>query len=298
MNPESSRKIHFAIDGTTKSIALVGQGISYSLSPCIHNLAIERLGRNLVYLPFDIHERSLNSFLEFYWDAGGLGFNVTTPHKGAVARLIPGHGLSSVNTIYRGDSGWEATSTDAEGFASGLERLGKSINSFSKIVVIGAGGAAVALIDYFARRAINAREIIVLARRPERFTSTTSDRSRSNVPYPQVQLKTLSAIELENSLRGGDESTLLIQATNAPQKGDPLASLVPAIKDFRGTMVDLVYGQPSALYFEALNKGLPTQDGEPMLIEQARASQRLWFGQAIAYEEIAEALIALRRSSS
>ena len=283
------RELQSAIDGNTKALGLVGQGIGYTLSPFIHNYAIERMAKNLIYLPFDISERSLNHFLEFFWDAGGIGFNVTTPHKGAVSKLITGHGLSSVNTVYRGEFGWEATSTDAVGFAAGLERLGKTLDVFTKIVILGSGGAVQALCDHFARRAIQANEITILARRPQSLTGSNSS------VYQNVKIKTLSSEQLSSTLTGSDEYTLLIQATNAPLKGDDLSALVPALKNFKGTFVDLVYGQPSALYYECLNRGLPTQDGEPMLIEQARASQRLWLDQAVTYEEIADVLRSNRR---
>ena len=286
-----TREFHLAIDANTRALGLVGQGIGYSLSPAIHNLAIEQLGKNLVYLPFDIQERSLKPFLDFFWDAGGVGFNVTTPHKSTIARMIPGHGLSSVNTVFRGETWWEATSTDAEGFSSGLERIGWPLSEFSRIVFIGAGGAVLALVEYFARHALNVKEMTVLARNPQSFPMEVLKR------FPQTAVHSLGLNALAHCLAGGDDATLLIQGTNGPQNGDNLAGLVPGLREFKGTFVDLVYGQPSALYFECLNRGLPTQDGEPMLIEQARASQRLWFGQTISYEAISDILKKKRRNS-
>jgi shikimate 5-dehydrogenase len=62
------------------------------------------------------------------------------------------------------------------------------------------------------------------------------------------------------------------------------------MKTFRGVFVDLVYGQPSALLKVATEKGIPSQDGLPMLIEQARASQQYWWGTSVPYSEILKEL--------
>ena len=60
---------------------------------------------------------------------------------------------------------------------------------------------------------------------------------------------------------------------------------------FSGFVCDLVYSNPSKIYFAALNANLNAIDGEPMLIEQARASQKLWWKKSASYEEM---LLALR----
>lgn len=260
-------------------LGLVGQNISYSLSPALHNYAIRKFVRDEVYLPFDIPPDGLDAFLDFFWKAGGVGFNVTTPHKRAIASKISGHQLSSVNTVWRGQTQWEAASTDGVGFANALQKLGRPLASFQNIVFIGAGGAVTALIEHFRSHAIGADIVHVLAR------------SAAELPqFAPLRQEQLSTASLRKAIEHRPADTLLIQATNAPQKGNLLEELVPALVNFRGTFVDLVYGNPSALYFEALNRGLPTQDGEPMLIEQARESQRLWWGQALTYEEMAGVL--------
>ena len=91
-------------------------------------------------------------FLTAFWEMGGAGFNVTVPHKELIASMIPGHNLRSVNTVFRGPDGWEATSTDGEGFGRGVERLGTPLSGFKKIVILGNGGAAMAILSWLASR--------------------------------------------------------------------------------------------------------------------------------------------------
>ncbi len=255
-----------AIDGATRILGLVGESIEYTMSPAMHNRAAAKLGVNAVYLPFSLPEAKIASFLDLMWGLGAVGFNVTQPHKGAVAKLVPGSGLGSVNTLFRGEHGWTAASTDGEGFARGLLRTGRELGSFAEIVMLGSGGAAQAIVEHLATASLQPK--LTTLRRAELQDATA----------------------LTTALAGKGEETLLIQATSAPLKGDDLSSLTPALRDFRGVVCDLVYGKPSALYFAAVGKDLVAQDGEPMLIEQARLAQKLWWGKAAAYDEMAAAL--------
>jgi len=255
------------IDGATKLLGLLGEGIAYTKSPALHNRAAQLLGMNCAYLALPMPAASVKPFLDVSWTMGAVGFNVTTPHKAVVAKLFPECGLGSVNTLYRGDAGWKAASTDGEGFAKGVSRLGKALTDYERIVLLGSGGAAAAVRAH-------------LEQMPGTRTLIELSRSSGN-----LDLATLTA-----SLAGHGEETLLVQATSAPQRGDDLSSLAPALKDFAGHVSDLVYGKPSALYFGAIAKDLTAQDGEAMLIEQARLAQRLWWGKAAPYDDMALAL--------
>ncbi len=252
------------VDGDTKLMGLLGERISYTLSPAMHNRAAQKLGINAVYLPLSMPAARVAGFLETAWDLGALGFNVTQPHKGLVAALLPESGLDSVNTVYRGEDGWKAASTDGEGWALGLTRTGFAAGSFKKVVILGGGGAVRAIVRVLPPGA----ELVVLKRSEG----------------------TLTPERLGAELAGRGDETLLIQATSAPHQGDDLGAFTPALKEFKGVVSDIVYGKPSALYFTAIALDLVVQDGESMLIEQARLAQRLWWGKAAAYDDMAAAL--------
>ena len=269
------------IDGQTKVLGLLGEHISYTRSPAMHNRAAELLGRNEVYLPLSMPAADVGDFLRIAWSMGAAGFNVTTPHKELVASLFPASGLASANTLYRGKAGWLAASTDGEGFALGLARLGRPLDTFRRIVLLGSGGASLALLAYMGAVLAKVPELYILRRNAQR------DAALSAVAPCKPQFLPWSADALRSALQASSANCLLIQASSAPQRGDDLAGFVTALSGFTGTLSDLVYGKPSALYREAVSMGLPAQDGQAMLIEQARLSQQLWWGQAAAYDAMA-----------
>ncbi len=274
------------VDGETKLMGVLGHGIAYTQSPRLHNFAANQLGQNVAYLPIDIPAAEVKSFLDAAWAMGAVGFSVTKPHKSLVAGLLPKSKLASINTLYRGKSWWEGTSTDGDGFIEGLGRIPIDVGSLAHVVILGAGGATRALVEALVRTAKQKPTIKVLRR------SDKSDAALASM-LPKgwlVEFLSMDAATLTKALRGKAADTLLIQASSAPQNGDDLGSLVPALEGYRGALADLVYGKPSALYFAAIAKDLVCQDGEAMLIEQARLAQKLWWGRALAYDELAVAL--------
>lgn len=276
----------YAVTGSTRLLGILGQGITHTLSPTIHNVSAQYVNQNCIYVPFDLPAQQIMPFLRLFWELGGVGLNVTMPHKEVVASLIPGHYLTSVNTLYRGPDGWLATSTDGPGLAKALERLGTPMGGFQKFVFIGNGGATSAILSYMAREFEAASDVVILRRNAAKDAVL----ARILPPTFQCRCEDFRREVLLQELQGRGGETLVIQATNAPLHGADLRELVPALQNFRGVFVDLVYGKTSALYQKAKELGLACQDGIPMLIEQARLSQRLWWGQAAPYQVIADAL--------
>ena len=287
-------QLNQVINGHTQLMGLLGEQISYTLSPLIHNHAAKSLGLNLVYLPLQLPSAQVGAFLQVAWDMGALGFNVTTPHKALVASLLPGHTLSSVNTIYRGTDRWQVASTDGPGFVQGLGHMGADIDEFQDLVILGDGGVVAAILGHLA----NLHGLGLLARLPRVSILSRSHQVKEylRLIWPDsslVRFGNLSAATLAAALAAAPEA-LIIQATSAPHRGDDLAYLLPALNNFRGAVCDLVYGASSKLLQFCRQSGLRVQDGQAMLIEQARQSQKLWWGQAASYEDLQAAIDAAR----
>jgi shikimate dehydrogenase len=278
------------IDGETLIMGLIGEKIGYSVSPLMHNRAAKLLGKNIAYLPFPMGSSYLAPFLEITWHLGAFGFNVTQPHKAAVAALVDNSRRQSINTLYRGPNGWAGVSTDGQGFDRAVQRLGKSIGAFEQVVFLGAGGAVLSILEHFAAMAKEGGKIppkVAVLRR-----SNTWDQALTDAIAGTAKLAIFDFLpsNLSSHLVGHGEDTLLVQATSAPLHGDYLSDYLVALDSFQGCLVDLVYGRPSDLYFRALAKGLLVQDGEPMLIEQARLSQEIWWGRSASYQDMADAI--------
>jgi shikimate dehydrogenase len=286
----SSWRSSLKIDGSTRFLGLIGQNISYTLSPLLHNNTLQRLQINAVYLPFDLPPESLGTFLKATWDAGALGFNITRPHKQVIATLVKGEPHASFNTLYRGDRSWEGASTDGAGFAAGLRRMGCELRDFERIIFLGFGGATKAIVNFIEAESF---QPTLLALTRDRKVSGSGDLA-AEVGRCPIQFLDFSTTSLQGCLHEGNELTLLVQGTDAPRHGDDLRQFAPCLDGFKGAFVDLNYGEGTSYLLEAAGqRGIRTQDGIPMLIEQARLSQTHWFGKSGSYNDMLAAIRGL-----
>lgn len=232
------------------------------------------------YSLHDIKEEELESFLIKSWENGVLGFNVTSPYKMKLAELTQNRVVSAVNILFRGKDSWESGSCDGLGFERGLAHLGVSLDGFNHIVILGSGGV---LLDILARVLPYSPQVSVIRRNPK------NDEILLNLD-PQIEFYPWDQKSLQDLLLKETDRTLLIQASSAPLLGISLEEFVPALNNFEGCFVDLVYRKPSALFYASQEKGLRCQDGLPMFLEQARLSQEIWFGRSLSYEDLCDFL--------
>ena len=124
--------------------AVLGSPISHSLSPALHRAAFESIGVAGSYEAIDVPSGTLSEFFlsnqsEFDY------FSLTMPLK-EEAHLLQvtcdelSLRIGSINTLYKKEGRWLATSTDGSGFLAALAAQGFS--SFSNALVLGAGGTA------------------------------------------------------------------------------------------------------------------------------------------------------------
>lgn len=266
-----------------KQYGLLGHNISYSLSPLIHNFSAQILGLDLEYILYDIQPGDLTKFAEKFFENRGHGLNVTTPYKEKMAEFA-GSKLSAVNTLALSNHNEiEGFSTDGEGLLNGLTRDGIMMLDADHIIILGSGGVVTSLLEFLSEK--NFSGIISIFSRSENskyyFNSSTFliSQYRINLQEFSIQIDKMTS-----------NKSLIIQATSAPTHGDTLEYLVPALDRYYGQFVDLVYAKPSALYFHCRNKKLKCQKGLPMLIEQARLTQKIWWGDSAPYEKISDYL--------
>ncbi|MEZ4743061.1 MAG: hypothetical protein R3B45_11540 [Bdellovibrionota bacterium] len=261
---------------------LLGHHISYSLSPVIHRFSAGMLNLPVSYDLFDIPQSSLESFISSF-QLEGQGLNITTPHKSAVARMFSIKN-KSINTLYKDDDGnWCASSTDGSGFIQALSHIDRSLEDFDAVLILGSGGVVFSLIE--AIDLVKPGIDIKIYRR-----NKANDSGLTEV-VKRIDFSSLSLGAISQDLSQLDQSkVLMVQATSGPLRGDPLEYLVPCLKTFDGTFVDLTYGSHSALLDYSRKNGICNQDGLPMLIEQARLAQELWWKRSVPYRAIWEHL--------
>jgi shikimate dehydrogenase len=144
-----------AIDGETRVVALLGHPVSHSLSPRMQNAAFAARGLNWVYVAFDVEPERVEQAVTGLEALGFAGANVTIPHKRAVALMCDelddaAERAGSVNTLVFRDGRLYGSSTDGLAVAEAIEPA-------QRAVMLGAGGAARAVISALEQAGIDVR---------------------------------------------------------------------------------------------------------------------------------------------
>jgi 3-dehydroquinate dehydratase/shikimate dehydrogenase len=119
----------------TEVYGVVGDPVSHSLSPLIHNTAFRKLGINAVYLPFRVPRDTLPDFLRAFEKLHVKGYSVTIPHKQAAAEFAETRDSAvtrtqAANTLVRRKDGFAAFNTDYHGV---MQTLADLMPTFSPI---------------------------------------------------------------------------------------------------------------------------------------------------------------------
>lgn len=127
--------------------AVIGHPVAHSWSPFIHNLFARQTQQDLTYGRLDVRPEEFEGAVADFFALGGKGLNVTLPHKQAAwtlaqRRTARAETAGAVNTLALQEDGLLGDNTDGAGLVTDLTRnLGFTLAS-SRILLLGAGGAA------------------------------------------------------------------------------------------------------------------------------------------------------------
>ncbi len=264
------------IDGSTRIAGVVGRPLKHSLSPAMHNAVYERLGLNWVYLPFELaDEVGLRRFMAAAASLRCVGFNVTMPFKQAALELcdevaMAANMAGAVNTVHIVEGRLVGYNTDGRGLLETLELEAGFEPPGTRIVVLGAGGAAGAAFVAFLLG--KAASITVVNRDMDRADELV-DRMRGHLGATSAEAVPVMAAEAH--VRAAD---LIVNATPLGMKpGEP--SPIPVEWLGPGQIVyDMVYGtaEPTALVAGARERGAVAFDGLGMLVCQGATAIDIW----------------------
>lgn len=267
MNRKASRKLY----------GLIGYPVSHSLSPAIFRAAFDAEGIDADYDLYPIAPDHLDPELRRILDRGIRGLNVTVPHKSAVIQLMTDLDESArmtgaVNVIEVVPGGIVGHNTDLGGFEDSFVPLGIPDIQECQVLVLGAGGAARAVLVSLARR--GASEILVA----NRFADEASNLVSLVAPgYPGVHFQVLPLEECE-IVHAVSDTVLCVQATSLGLKETDPLPINPALLPKNCFVYDLVYGpEETAFVRSAKSQGYRTSDGKEMLLWQAAGTFRIWF---------------------
>ena len=270
------------IDSTTKLFAVIGDPVSHSLSPAMHNAAFSHLGVNAAYVALHVKPKDIEDAITGVRSLGIAGLNVTIPHKQAVLPLMDeldetARMVGAVNTVVNREGRLAGYNTDAYGFQHALELLVGSTKGM-KVVMLGAGGASLAVIHAFDE----SNEITILNRSVENACKVASLARKA-----KTKPLALDERNLEESLKRAD---LLVNATPLGLHGEnPVKESL-----FRSDMAvfDLSYERQRAtpLVAAARKKGANAADGKEMLLYQGVKAFELFTGKAAPIEVMRRAI--------
>ena len=278
------------IDGKTRLYGLLGNPVSHSLSPFIHNEGFRRLSLNARYLAFSVIEEDLESTLFALRKMGVGGLNLTMPLKEAVLPLCDSLSKearlsSSINTLVFSENGkMTGCSTDGIGFFRALEAENGAVKD-KKLCLMGLGGAGKAILSRAVYTELS--EIRLL----QRASSIEKNRCFIERVKEETGKKILLGSYEENLAEFLEQSDILVNASNVGMREE--ASLIPEVKLLhKGLFVaDCIYHPfETKLLSQAREAGLRYMNGLPMLFYQAVEAFRLWTGKSFPEEEVFVAL--------
>jgi len=279
------------LSGEAAVVGVIGWPVAHSLSPRMHNRAFARLDMNWVYVPFAVRPEDLETAVAGLRALSVRGFNVTIPHKTAIIpfldRLTPlASAIGAVNTVINQDGYLVGDNTDGIGFVRSLREEADFDPKGSRVVLLGAGGAARAVA--FALAQAGAARLVIANRtvaRAEELAAAVAGQGAEAVALP------LDSPELGEELAGAD---LLVQTTPAGLAGGdedrlpvPETWLDPPL-----IVCDIVYNPPlTPLLAAARRRGLRVVPGWGMLLYQGTAAFERWTGRPAPVAVMREALL-------
>lgn len=243
---------------------LLGEKLSHSLSPKIHELIFDKVGKNGGYKLFEVEKNNLGKFTEGLKVLDIRGANVTIPYKEDVMKYLDkiseeGKRIGAINTISLMDGKLYGHNTDYYGFGYMLEE--HNVETNNKIaVILGNGGACKAAVYYLLDNGI--KHVYIVSRNPN-----------SGDIFNEEKVSLIGYKELKN-LHGD----ILINST--PLGMYPKIDGCPVDEDIIlnfSTLVDLIYNPEVTTFLEkGKYLGKVTVGGLYMLVGQAIKAQEIW----------------------
>lgn len=265
------------VSGTTHVIGIIGDPVSHSLSPRLHNAAFAALGLDYVYVPLPVRAPRVGDAVRGLAALGFRGANVTIPHKGAViphldevsedARLA-----AAVNTIVVDGGALRGHNTDVEGVRAALTGVAGGTLEGAPALVFGAGGVGRAAALALARLGC---PLTVVNRTPaaaERLSALIT----AGVPGASCAWLALSDLTEQLVAR----QRVVVNATSLGMAGEGKVPAVLADNVTAGqVVVDAVYASATTGFLVAARaRGATVVDGVTLLLRQAAEAFSLWTG--------------------
>lgn len=265
-----------------------GWPISHSRSPIIHRHWLKRMQLAGSYEPIAVPPEQAKDFFTGLAASGYAGGNVTLPNKEAAyaacaRRDAAADAIGAVNTLWFEKGILTGGNTDSHGFAANLDERAPGWADADRAIVLGAGGAARAVVHALVSRRIP--EVLILNRTFARAEDIAGHFGPSAHARPWQDAETLFS-----------SADLVVNTTSLGMHGNGGEGRLPSLDAIKASAIvtDIVYVPLMTPFLLAAQaRGLKTADGLGMLLHQAAPGFEHWFGVRPAVtDELRELVIA------
>ena len=246
-----------------KRFFVIGNPISHSLSPKLHNFWFKKCNLNAKYEKLLLEKGNLNKIVQKVKTGEVSGLNVTVPFKQLIIpyleKLSPeAQNTQSVNTVYLENNKLVGHNTDIAGFELAIRHI-KFDTSNKNVLILGAGGVVPSVIS--ALKNLNTKNIFLMNRTKEK-----AQKIKEKFEYIEI-------------IDWGDirDFDMIINATSLGlNKGDDLGLNFESIKK-KILFYDLIYNPEETKFLKSARQMMHiVENGKMMFIYQAHQSFTLW----------------------
>lgn len=280
--------------------AVIGNPVAHSLSPQLHQPALNELKLDCRYIRVEVPEGQVNEAFEKMYAAGIRGINVTVPHKlealEACHQVEPAaSSMGAVNTIvFNAEGQRTGFNTDGPGFVRAIrEEFGMDLGDL-RVIVIGAGGGAGRAIA--TQCALEGCPQLILANRTlEKLTPMREELTRLTQseklegPRDRIEIHSLDDPILEEAIGASD---LIINTTSVGLKSSDPAPFPPNWVEPHHLVYDTIYN-PSRTHLlrDAESQGARIANGLSLLLHQGALSLEHWLNQDAPVDAMRQGLL-------
>lgn len=284
------------ITGHTRLLCLLGDPVSHSISPAMHNLSFETLNLDYVYLAFKTTIDEFENTVATLKQVGARGFNCTMPCKRIAAEkcdeLSPAAKfMNSVNTVVIEDGKLIGHNTDGVGYMRSVVDAGHDIIG-KQMTLLGSGGASSAILAQAALDGLT--NINLFARKGASWNVIEKQVNQINA---ETNCKvTLNELADETALkRSIADSAILVNGSSVGMAPNTDGCLIPDTSFFHPELIvsDVIYNpRKTKLLTLAESAGLSTFNGMYMLLYQGAEAFKIWTGQEMPVDLVKRELFS------
>ena len=248
-----------------KKYLVIGNPITHSLSPKLHNYWIKQNNIDAIYDKKKLNEAELYNLILDVKERKISGINVTVPFKNSVIPLLDelsdeSNKTQSVNTIYLKDKKIIGHNTDIEGFENAIKKINFDFKN-KKIFILGAGGVVPSII--YASMKMNSSEI---------FVSNRTSEKAEKVKNIFNNIKLISWGDMP-------DFDVIINATSLGLNQEDKINLDLTEIGKNKLFYDVIYNPTETNFLKKAKKlGNKCENGKLMFIYQAFSAFKLWHG--------------------